>query len=336
MFASVFQDWRPTKVKDSLNELNISKIGLGTAQLGNLFRETSEEESLATIDQAWEEGIRYFDTAPHYGLGLSEKRVGEALRLKNRSEFVISTKVGRLLIPTPENANNKDDQGFDVPAAYKREWDFSRDGIFRSVEESLNRTGLDYFDILYLHDPDDHFEQASTEGISALIELREQGAVKAVGAGMNYAAPLAELIRRADIDLVMCAGRFSLLDSSALDDLLPTALRSGVGVIAAGVYNSGLLSKNKPSNTSHFDYKPAPQDLITRAVRIADVCQEYGVSLPEAAIAYVMDHPAVLSVVLGARGTEQVAQNVKNSKKILPDELWGALVSEGLIKEYQK
>lgn len=323
-------------MKDSLKSLNISKLGLGTAQLGNLYRETSDEESRETINKAWEEGIRYFDTAPHYGLGLSESRVGEALRQRVRNEFVISTKVGRLLIPTPANAKNKDDQGFDVPARFRRDWDFSRDGIFRSVEESLNRTGLDHFDILYLHDPDDYFEQASTEGISALIELREQGVVKAVGAGMNYAAPLAELIRRADIDLVMCAGRFTLLDSSALDDLLPTALNSGVGVIAAGVYNSGLLSSNKPSNTSHFDYKPAPQRLIERALRISEVCQEYGVSLPEAAIAYVMGHPAVLSVVLGARGIDQVAQNAKNSTTKLPDELWGALVSEGLIKEYQK
>src|SRR4051794_31584360 len=226
--------------------LELTELGLGAAQLGNLFRPTTDEEASATIDAAWHSGIRYFDTAPHYGVGLSERRVGEHLKDRPRDEYVISTKVGRVLVPSPETADQRDGEGFDVPADPRRVWDFSRDGILRSVEDSLERTGLERFDILYLHDPDDHFEQASTEGIGALIELREQGLVSAVGAGMNHAAPLAELIRRADVDLVMCAGRFTLIDGEALEELLPLAVERKVGVVAAAVYNSGLLSTPRP------------------------------------------------------------------------------------------
>src|SRR6478752_5839065 len=225
----------------------LTQLGLGAAQLGNLYRVTSPGEARETVDGAWDAGIRYFDTAPHYGVGLSERRLGESLRLRPRDEFVISTKVGRILVPSPETAGETDGQGFAVPADPRRVWDFSRDGILRSVEDSLRRTGLDRFDILYLHDPDDHFEQASTEGIGALIELREQGVVTAVGAGMNHAGPLAELIRRADVDVVMCAGRFTLLDDEALADLLPLATKRGVDVVAAAVYNSGLLSTPRPA-----------------------------------------------------------------------------------------
>ena len=186
------------RTRVTMRGLELTELGLGAAQLGNLYRETTEEEVAETIDTAWDAGIRYFDTAPHYGVGLSERRLGAGLRTRPRDEYVTSTKVGRLLVPSPDTAHERDGHGFDVPADPVRQWDFSRDGILRSVEESLERTGLDRFDILYLHDPDDHFEQASTEGIGALIELREQGVVRAVGAGMNHAAPLAELIRRAD------------------------------------------------------------------------------------------------------------------------------------------
>jgi D-threo-aldose 1-dehydrogenase len=175
----------------------LPSLGLGAAQIGNLYREVPDEIAEQTVITAWEQGIRYFDTAPHYGLGLSEKRLGKALKNFPRDEYMVSSKVGRLLVPSPETAVMKDEQGFDVHASTKRVWDFSRDGIMRSVEASLERLDLERIDILYLHDPEDHFEQASTEGISALIELREQGIVQAVGAGMNFAAPLAELIRRA-------------------------------------------------------------------------------------------------------------------------------------------
>jgi D-threo-aldose 1-dehydrogenase len=309
-------------------------LGLGTAQLGNLYRVTTDREVFETINTAWDSGIRYFDTAPHYGLGLSERRVGEALKAYPRNEFVISTKVGRLLKDSPLTANQRDTEGFDVPSSFSRVWDFSRDGILRSVEESLKRTGFDRFDILFLHDPENHFEQASGEGIQTLIELREQGVVSAVGAGMNFAGPLAELIRRADIDLVMCAGRFTLLDSEALDDLLPLAQKSGVGVIVAGVFNSGLLSTDRPSADAKFNYEAAPTELIERTIRIADVCANFGVTLAEAAMGYVQRHPAVMSVVIGARGKNQVLQNVNRFRASIPDALWVELESKGLIREF--
>lgn len=312
--------------------LALTELGFGAAQLGNLHRKTTPQEVVEAIDTAWDAGIRYFDTAPHYGLGLSERRLGEQLRGRPRDELVVSSKVGRLLVPSPETAHLTDSAGFAVPADPRREWDFSRDGILRSVEDSLTRTGLDRIDILYLHDPDDHFEQASTEGIGALIELREQGVVRAVGAGMNHAAPLAELIRRADVDLVMCAGRFTLLDGEALSDLLPLALDRGVGVVVAGVYNSGLLARGRPQPGALYDYRPAPPDLLDRARRIADVCAGHGVELPAVAIGYVLRHPAVVSVVIGARGRAQVRQNVERYETAIPDAVWADLESAGLTQ----
>ena len=311
--------------------LELTELGLGAAQLGNLYRETTDAEVKEGVEAAWDAGIRYFDTAPHYGLGLSERRLGEQLRAHSRDEYVLSSKVGRLLVPNPGGETRMDDQGFAVPAATVRQWDFSRDGILRSVEESLTRTGLDRIDVLYMHDPDDHFEQASTEGIGALIELREQGVVKAVGAGMKDAAPLAELIRRADIDLVMCAGRFTLIDDGALADLMPTALEHNVGVVVAGVYNSGLLGRNRPSPDATFDYGPVPPAILERANRVADVCEAHGVTLPEAAIAYVFRHPAVVSVVVGARGGDQVRSNIDRYETKMPEGLWDDLEAAGLV-----
>ena len=313
--------------------LELTELGLGAAQLGNLYRTTTEEEVVETVEAAWDCGIRYFDTAPHYGVGVSERRLGEQLRGRPRDEFAVSTKVGRLLVPDPDGAGGRDSQGFDVPADLVRQWDFSRDGILRSVEDSLERTGLDRFDILYLHDPENHFEQASTEGIGALIELREQGVVSAVGAGMNYAAPLAELIRRADVDILMCAGRFTLLDDSALDELLPLAQERNVSIVAAGVYNSGLLGKPRPAADALFDYAPAPPEMLARAHAIADVSEAHGVTLPEAAIAYVRRHPTVVSVVLGARGRGQIDSNAQRSAADVPEALWSDLAAAGLIPD---
>lgn len=313
--------------------LQLTELGLGAAQLGNLYRETTDEEVVETIDSAWASGIRYFDTAPHYGVGLSERRLGAQLKDRPRDEYVVSSKVGRILVPSPETAHERDGHGFDVPADPRREWDFSRDGILRSVESSLERTGLDRIDVFYLHDPDDFIDQAFGEGIDALIELREQGVIAAVGAGMNFSAPLAELIRRADVDLVMVAGRFTLLEQPALDDLLPIALERGVGVVAAAVYNTGLLAKLRPAAGASYDYGPASADLIDRANRIADVCEAHGVTLPVAAVAYPLLHPAVVSVVLGARGSAQVTENAARYNTPVPDALWSDLRSAGLIPD---
>jgi D-threo-aldose 1-dehydrogenase len=313
--------------------LRLTELGVGLAQFGNLYRVTSDEEAAGAIDAAWQAGIRYFDTAPHYGLGLSERRAGALLADRPRDDFVVSSKVGRLLVPSPETAGRDDDEGFAVPAAVRRVFDFSRDGILRSVEATLERTGLDRIDIFYLHDPDEHFEQASTEGIGALIELREEGVVQAVGAGMNQSAALAELIRRADVDVVMVAGRYTLLEQGAADDLLPVALQRGVSVVAAGIYNSGLLGTPRPSSGARYNYDDAPVDLIGRANAIADVCERHGVTLSDAAVAFPLRHPAVVSVVVGMRNAAQVDSTLSRYRKPVPEDLWAELSSANLLTD---
>jgi D-threo-aldose 1-dehydrogenase len=313
--------------------LQLTELGLGAAQFGNLYRETTDEQAAGAVSAAWDAGIRYFDTAPHYGLGLSEQRLGPLLSSYPRDEYVVSSKVGRLLVDSPELSGRMDDEGFVVPATKRRVWDFSRDGILRSFEATLDRTGLDSIDILYLHDPDDHLEQALGEGIQTLVELRDQGVVRAVGAGMKQSEALAALIRAADIDLVMLAGRYTLLEQGAADDLLPLALDRGVGVVIAGVYNTGLLSSARPSAGAKYEYEDAPADLIARANAMADVCERHGVSLPEAALAFPLLHPAVVSVVVGVRDAAQMNSNVERYAKPIPAALWSELLELHLLPE---
>jgi D-threo-aldose 1-dehydrogenase len=313
--------------------LELTELGLGAAQFGNLYRETTEEQAAGAVTAAWDAGIRYFDTAPHYGLGLSERRLGALLAQYPRDEYRVSSKVGRLLVPSPETAGRLDDAGFVVPATLRREWDFSRDGILRSIESTLERTGLDHLDIVYLHDPDDHLEQAFGEGVQTLIELRDEGVVRAVGAGMNQSEALATLIRVADVDLVMLAGRYTLLEQGAADELLPLALEHGVGVVIAGVYNSGLLSSPRPPVGAKYDYEDAPASLIERANAIADVCERHGVTLPEAALAFPLQHPAVISVVVGVRDAAQMLSNVERYSTSIPAALWSDLRAASLLPD---
>jgi D-threo-aldose 1-dehydrogenase len=304
---------------------SITRIGLGAAQFGNLNLEISDEAAVATVEAAWDAGIRYFDTAPHYGIGLSERRLGRALAGRPRDEFSVSTKVGRALVPTPENAGRLDEHGFLTPAVYRREWDFSREGILRSIDESLARLGLDDLEIAFLHDPDDHWEQASTEGVDTLIELRDQGVVGAIGVGMNQSAMLAEFVRRCDIDLVMVAGRYTLLDRAAAEDLLPAASERGIAVIAAAVYNSGLLSRPEVPSDAQFNYAPADPAVLARARRMAEVCARHGVTLPDAALQFPLRHPAVTSVVVGLRSPAEVAGTIHRANVPIPDALWAEL-----------
>ncbi|MEU7978801.1 aldo/keto reductase [Micromonospora sp. NPDC049081] len=311
--------------------VRLTALGFGAAQAGNLYRTTTDEEFTAAVDTAWAGGLRYYDTAPHYGLGLSERRLGAALRTRPRDEYVVSTKVGRLLVPSPQDAHRRDPEGFDVPADHRRVWDFSRDGVLRSLESSLARTGLDRVDVVYLHDPDDHWEQAATEAVPALVELRDQGVVGAIGAGMNQSHLLTRFVEETDVDVVMCAGRYTLLEQGALTDLLPAAERRGVGVVIAGVYNSGLLSQDRPPADATYNYQQAPPELIDRAHRIADVCQAYGVTLPQAALAFVRSHPAVVSTVVGLRNRAQVAQALTRADADVPAALWPALRAAGLL-----
>lgn len=309
----------------------LTELGLGTSQLGNLGRETTDDEAASAVRAAFDGGIAYFDTAPHYGLGLAESRLGTLLCDRSREEFIVSTKVGRLLVPNEAGSPERDDHGFDVPATKRRVWDFSADGVRRSLESSLEVLGLDRIDIVYLHDPDDHWEQASQEAVPALAALRDQGVIGAIGAGMNQSGMLAEFVRRCDVDIVMCAGRYTLLDQSAASDLLPTALERGVAVVLAGVYNSGLLARARPSAGATYDYSPAPPELVDRANRLADVCEAHDVALPEAALAFALRHPAVASVVVGCRNSEQVESALARYSASVPEALWRDLISAGLI-----
>ena len=311
----------------------LTEIGLGAAQLGNLYRETSDEQAQAAVETAWAAGIRYFDTAPHYGLGLSERRLGTLLRDRPRSEYLVSTKVGRRLEPVTGEVTGMDTEGFAVPGTHRRVWDFSADGVRRSLDASLDRLGLDRVDVVYLHDPDEHYDQAAAEAVPALAKLRDEGVVSAIGVGINQSELATRFVEETDIDLVMIAGRYTLLEQGAARDLLPAASQRGVGLVVAGVYNSGLLSRPRPAADTTYNYGPAPRELIDRANRIADVCEAHGATLPEAAIGYVLRQPAVVSVVVGARDAGQVGEAVDRYRADLPSALWADLQTAGLLSD---
>ena len=274
--------------------------------------------------------MRFFDTAPHYGLGLSERRLGRALADRPRAGYVVSTKVGRVLEADPAGAPARDGEGFDVPATWRRVWDFSADGVRRSLAASLDRLGLERADVVLLHDPDHHWRQAVEEAYPVLHELRAQGVVGAVGAGMNQWRMLADLVRETDLDVVLLAGRYTLLDQSALDVLLPLCRARGVSVVVGGPLNSGLLADPRPGAT--YDYAPGPPELVERARRLATVCARHGVTLPQAALAFPAGHPAVASVLVGMRSPVEVAGNTTLAARPVPAALWEELVAEGLLR----
>jgi D-threo-aldose 1-dehydrogenase len=311
--------------------VELTELGFGGASIGNLFRATSTEESVAAVDAAWDEGVRYFDTAPHYGLGLSERRLGQALAGRPRQEFVVSSKVGRLLVDNPR-PRGEDSDIFAVPDDLVRRWDFSRDGVLRSLESTLARTGLDRIDVVYVHDPDEHWAQAADEALPALAQLRDEGVVGAIGAGMNQSAMLARFLRETPADVVMLAGRYTLLEQGALDDVLPAAVELGKSVVAVGVFNSGLLAEDRPSPGLTYDYEAAPAPLVARAEAIADICEAHGTTLPAAAIAFPLAHPAVVDVSLGMRSREQVVRNAELHRRGVPASVWADLRDAGLIR----
>ncbi|MFD6951710.1 aldo/keto reductase [Nocardiopsis sp. TSRI0078] len=321
-----------TRTRLGRSEVFLGPLGLGTAPIGNgTDREVDEETALGAVLTAWDAGVRYFDTAPHYGLGLAERRLGRALAGLPRDRYVVSTKVGRLLEPAPHGAGRLDDQGFAVPASHTRRWDFSADGVRRSLEESLERLGLDRVDVVLLHDPDHHWEQAVGEAYPALHELRDQGVVGAIGAGMNQARMLERFAVETDMDVVLLAGRYTLLDQRAAATMLPACRREGVSVIAAGVFNSGILAVDEPPGDATYDYGAAPDRLRARALRIARVCRRHGVTLPRAAMAFSARHPAVAGVLVGARSAEEVARNAGLLADPVPEILWADLEAEGLV-----
>ncbi|MFE2756682.1 aldo/keto reductase [Actinosynnema sp. NPDC059335] len=297
----------------------VGGLGLGTAPLAGLFSAVDPDQAAAALQAAWDVGIRYFDTAPHYGAGLAERRLGAFLAGRPRAEFVVSTKVGRLLVPGEPDG----DEGFRGEPDLRRVRDYSADGVYRSLAESLERTGLDAFDVVLVHDPDDHWDEAVGGAFPALARLRAEGAVRAIGAGMNQVGMLARFVRETDLDCVLVAGRYSLLDRSAADDLLPLCAERGVGVLVGGVFNSGVLADPAPGAT--YDYAPAPEHVRRRALDLAARCADHGVPLAAAALQFPLRHPAVSGVVVGARSAHEVHANAGHAALHIPEALWADL-----------
>jgi D-threo-aldose 1-dehydrogenase len=310
----------------------VSELSFGAAGIGNLYSVVTDDMARAAVDVAWEQGIRYFDTAPHYGLGLSERRLGAALRQRPRGEYTVSTKVGRILEPVGGVDGDDLAEGFAVPATHRRRWDFSAPGIARSLAGSLERTGLDRIDVVYLHDPDAHVEQALREAYPALERLRAEGVVGAIGVGMNQAAALARFVRETDVDVVLLAGRYTLLDQRGLEELLPASSYRGVSVVAGGVFNSGLLAD--PRSDATFDYTQVSPEVLARAVRMRHVCERHGVPLRAAALRFPFGHPAVAGVLLGCRSAAEVRDAVAMARATVPSVLWDDLRAAGLLAEH--
>ncbi len=309
--------------------VEVTELGFGGGPLGGLFEPLDDETAAVALAAGWDAGIRYFDTSPHYGIGQSERRTGGLLRQQPRGEYTLSTKVGRVLVP--QDAAGRTDESFHVPATHRRVWDFTRDGVRRSVEDSLTRLGVDRIDVLFLHDAEEHFSDALRDGYPALAELRAEGVVAAIGAGMYHTAMLTRLVRETDTDVVMLSGRYTLLDHSAVADLLPACAERGVSVLAAGIFNSGVLATPRPAAGAHYDYEPASDELLRLAHRIADVCEAHGVTLPQAAMAFPLRHPVVAGIVVGMRTAGEVARNAESLGVAVPARLWDDLRGEGLL-----
>jgi D-threo-aldose 1-dehydrogenase len=312
--------------------VEVTALGFGGAGIGNLYQAVDEEDALAVVEAAWDGGIRFFDTAPYYGVGLSERRLGRVLRGRPRDEFVVSSKVGRLLVRNEHPAGRGVDV-FDVPDDVIPERDYSRDGVLRSIEASLERTGLDRLDVVLVHDPDDFWQQAADEAMPTLAELRDEGVIGAIGAGMNQSAMLTRFLRETAADVVMLAGRYTLLEQGALDDVLPAALEHGKSVIAVGVFNSGLLATERPAAGATYEYAQAPADMVARATRTAEICEDHGTTLPAAALAFPLAHPAVVNVTVGMRTPTEVTRNLALHTHPVPSDLWAHLRSEGLLRQ---
>lgn len=305
------------------DRLTLTEVGFGAACLGNLYSAISDEQSEACVEAAWAAGIRYFDTAPHYGLGLSERRLGRALAGRPREEFTLSTKVGRLLVPRVPPLP-RDDDLFEVPGDLDRVWDFSAGGIRRSIEESLTRLGLDHLDIAYLHDPDvSGVPGAIADGLTNLLALRAEGLVTAVGVGTNDPATVAAAFAGHDIDTAMLAGRYTLLREDGFAEVVAAA--AGRPVALAGVFNSGILAREEVPADATLDYLAAPAEAMDRARRIAALAGRNGTTLPTLAIQHGLRHPATASVVLGMSSPEQVVQNIARYGEQVPPQVWADL-----------
>jgi D-threo-aldose 1-dehydrogenase len=322
--------------------LTFTELGFGAAPLGNLFRAIGDDEAHAILTRAWDAGVRYFDTAPLYGLGLSETRLNRFLRGKPRDAYVLSTKIGRLFRATTPDRRDGLTKWIDVPSRNEI-YDYGYDGTMRSVEFSLERLGIDRIDILYAHDLDifTHGGQAAVDaklaefmagGYKALVKLRDEGVIAAFGAGLNEVPPSQWLAERGDFDIFLLAGRYSLLEQGPLDALFPLCAARGIGVVIGGPYNSGILAAG-PRPGAHYNYAPAPPDILDKAVRIEGVCARHGVRLVDAAFRFPLLHPVVVSVIPGGQGVAEMDSNVRAAGAVIPAALWDDLKSEGLLRD---
>jgi D-threo-aldose 1-dehydrogenase len=310
----------------------VTRLGLGSSSLGGLYVPVRDDEATAVVRAALDVGIGYLDTAPLYGRGLAERRLGAALGGVPRGAFALSTKVGRIVRPEgAPGAEPSEPHMWPEASGTVTVLDYGYDGIRRSLEESLARLGLDAVDIVYVHDPDDHMEEAIAVAVPALERLREEGLVRALGFGMNAVAPLLRAVRETSVDCVLVAGRMTLLDASAAGELLPLCLERGVGVSVGGVLNSGILAR--PAAGATYDYAPAAAHLIERAKRLGEVCGRHAVPLLAAALQFPLRHPAVGSVLAGVRSVDELEQAVAAFDSELPGDLWAELAADGLLPD---
>lgn len=311
--------------------VTVTRLGLGTAPLGGLFAEVGDEQAVATVRRAWELGLRFFDTAPLYGSGLAERRLGAGLAGRPREAYALATKVGRVLVPRGSAGEPAGQEVYVEDSGLEPVFDFSYEATMRSLESSLARLGAGRIDVVHIHDPDDHYAEALSGAYRALHELRTAGVIGAVSAGMNQSAMLTRFAAEGDFDCFLLAGRYTLLDQSGLADLLPVAAGRGISIIVGGVYNSGLLADPRPG--AMFDYAPAPAELVARAQAIGAVCARHGVPLKAAAMQFPFGHPAVACVAIGARSVAEIEENTAMFTHPIPEELWSELKAEKLVPE---
>ncbi|MFK7753372.1 MAG: aldo/keto reductase [Sedimentitalea sp.] len=321
--------------------LTLSELGFGTAPLGNLYRAISDDDAHAILTRAWEAGVRYYDTAPLYGLGLSETRLNRFLRDKPRDEYVLSSKVGRLLRPCPPDQRDGFGKWFEVPA--RREiYDFSYDGVMRSIEMSLERLGTHRIDVLFVHDIDvpnqgsaanvaAKVDQLMAGGYHALEQLRQDGTITAFGAGVNEWEVCETLTHRGDFDLFLLAGRYTLLEQNALDSFLPLVEARGIGIVTGGPYNSGILATGARPG-AFYNYEVAPSDILDKVARIEAVCAAHKVRLVDAAFQFPLLHPSTVSVIPGGQGVDEMDSNLQASQAEVPRALWEELKAQGLMR----
>ena len=310
--------------------LEVTRVGLGCAAIGGLYGDIPEDQALEVVHRALSLGLNLLDTAPLYGYGKSEMRLGKALAGIPRDRFVLATKVGRLLVPKEMGSTDQDGQWGDPPPV-RPLFDFSYDAVMRSFEESLKRLKLDRIDILHIHDPDNHYEQAIRGAYPALDKLRSQGVIRAVSAGMNQSEMLARFAREGDFDCFLLAGRYSLLEQGALDELFPLCEQKNIGVMLGGTYNSGILAK-KLQPGAKYNYADAPPEVLERARRLQAVASRYEVSLKAAASQFALAHPVVATVIPGTRVPDRVDENLNVVQERIPADFWAELKAEKLIR----